>query len=536
VTIRPVRTLTRALTRALIVALLVAGGSTALASSADAAAQPKISFSDVAFGAGSVDVSGGYAYVDVTWSVADTNPAATSLTGAISLQEFDGGTAVGPAQSVSFGLPGEWPAVGPDSGSTIATSHYTYQFLVPGFAASTSPVWRVTKMSASDDAGTTRRASGDLADLQVTGAEIDTTGPELNFTFDGNQRPIVFDDGTGVVLHFTAQIDDLETGFWKGRLVLTGPRDIRVTTPIELTAGLGGFLQCGHTPVDSVYDVVCDIDVPIPNGSPSGAWTPTAFTVTNNVGVSQRYTGFEPETVQVTRNDILSASGFALTPSQVNNWRDSQTLTLTMRAAGVHKGLSTVFVQSDICAADTFTPPIAADGTVSVPLTFPFFPIANTCTITGIALFDGAGHVAVYGSYYGAAPLNLVTTRIPDPTPPVALTAVVSPDTKVAGDSNHFVNVDITVADDGLAPIQQYSVTFYDANGASVGGGSGSINQPPPGGVVHLLATVNLIPGTYTAGFTLYDAADNFSQYGYPNQPDHPAPSGPLILTVLPAI
>src|SRR5262249_7168199 len=129
----------------------------------------------------------------------------------------------------------------------------------------------------------------------------------------------------------------------------------------------------------------------------------------------------------------------------------------------------------------------------------------------------------------------LQTRRAADTPPPVALTAVVSPSTVVAGGFSAFVDVDVTVADDGLAPIQQYTVTFYDANGVPIGGGDGGIGQPPPGGVLHLLASVSLIPGTYTAGFTLYDAAGNFSQYGYPNNHGQPGPGGTLILPILPA-
>jgi hypothetical protein len=232
----------------------------------------------------------------------------------------------------------------------------------------------------------------------------------------------------------------------------------------------------------------------------------------------------------VTRNDTVTASDFSLTPTEVNNWRDGQTITLSMRVAGAQQGLSSVVLQQTGCAANTQTPAMAADGTVTIPI---FFAFTEDCTVNGIAITDGAGNVAAYGSYYGLPPLNLATIRTPDTTKPVALTAVVSPSTRAADDPNHNVNVDITVDDDGLSPLSQYSVTFYDANGISVGGGSGGISQPPPGGVVHLLGVVNLVPGTYTVGFTIRDRAGNFSQYGYPNMPDHPAPSGPLVFTVV---
>jgi hypothetical protein len=52
--------------------------------------------------------------------------------------------------------------------------------------------------------------------------------------------------------------------------------------------------------------------------------------------------------------------------------------------------------------------------------------------------------------------------------------------------------------------------------------------------MVHLLASVgSLQVGTYTAGFTLDDAAGNSAQYGYPNGVGNPVPGGPLVLTVI---
>lgn len=52
-------------------------------------------------------------------------------------------------------------------------------------------------------------------------------------------------------------------------------------------------------------------------------------------------------------------------------------------------------------------------------------------------------------------------------------------------------------------------------------------------GTLHLGTNLRgLPPGTHTAGFTLFDAANLHSHYGYPNGVGQPAPSGPLVLTV----
>jgi len=276
--------------------------------------------------------------------------------------------------------------------------------------------------------------------------------------------------------------------------------------------------------------VWCDVEVKLPADSPSGTWSVSAIELTNNAGVSHRYTDVSPEPIRVTRNDTLSASGFALSPSLVDNWREAKVVTLSMLPSNVRDGLASILVESDGCFASTEVPVIGSDGTASIPLWMS--TLNSVCAVTGIALIDGAGDVAAYGSGYGAPALTLTATRIPDTTPPVALAASLSETTRLHSATNG-INVNVTVDDTTLAPIKAFSVTFYDVNGVSVGGGDGGV-QTGPDGMVHLLASVGSLPvGTYAAGFTLYDAAGNYAQYGYPNGVGNPAPSGPLVLTVI---
>jgi hypothetical protein len=315
--------------------------------------------------------------------------------------------------------------------------------------------------------------------------------------------------------------------------VLSGPGGARVTTPIEVTMGIHGFPQCGRTETFDFTEAFCDIDVTIPAGSPSGAWSVISFQLTNNVGLTQRFTGADlgDEPIQVTRNDIVSASDFALTPSQVNNWRETQTIVLGLRPAGVQSGLSTVRIHRPESTRLVQSPPIAADGTVSIPITM--LDVFDRITVDGVVLTDGAGNVAAYGTVFGGPPLDLTTIRVPDTTRPVALTAVVTPSSRVSSDTDRSFSVDVTIDDDGLAPLTQYSVSFFNANGATVGGAQGSLEQPPPGGTLHLRGTLSLAPGTYTAAFTLFDKAGNFTMYGYPSANSLLPPNGPLVITIV---
>lgn len=513
-------------------ALAIAGG---LGVSAPAAAAPAASIDvpSVAFGAQRVDVTAGMTSVALSWTVTDTSGTASQVRGAVTVQQYIGGDPVGYPVVVRYSLNPEWPALvfgGP--GSTVARSNYSYQLQVPQYAGSAKRTWRVTQITASDNQGGSDRAErgdGGLAQLQVTGL-VDSTAPTIGFFLrDYSQPDVIFDDGSGVTLNYSLEVNDPESGFWKGSITLRGAANTQVTAPIQLVDN-GGGPQCGQTPMFDPTDVWCDLQVKLPVGSPSGTWSVASIRLTDNAGVSHTYTDMSPEPFVVTRNDILSASGFALSPSQVDNWRESQTLRLSMVPAGVRGGLTTVIVRADECDATAQTPEIGADGTAAIPVEFFYF--TRRCQVNGIELIDGAGDVAVYGSYFAAPPLNLTATTTPDTTPPVALAATLSQTVRLTSDTNS-IGVDVTVDDTTGSPIDAFSVTLYNAAGVSVGGGDGGISTGPDG-MVHLSAFVRQLPvGTYTAGFTLYDTADNQANYGYPGGHTMPAPSGPLVLTVI---
>ena len=465
----------------------------------------------------------------------DTSSTSTQVRGTVSLQQFVDGDPVGAAATVRYSLHAEWPAtVWGSPGSTVASSTYSYQFPVPQYSGSAKRSWQVTKINASDNQGNSRGTGeqGDegLAQVQVTGL-VDTTAPTIGFfARDYSQPDVIFDDGSGVALNYSLDVSDPESGFWKASITLQGPGNTWVVSPIQLVDTGDAWPYCGQTPAYDLTDVWCDVQVKLPVGSPSGTWSVSSIRVTDNGGLSHTYTDMSPEPVVVTRDDTLSASGFALSPTQVDNWREEKVVTLSMVPAGVQGGLTTVKVQADGCVAATETPQSGAGGAATIPLRF--FSFTRQCRVNGIELIDGAGHVAVYGSAFAAPPLNLMATTTPDTTPPVALAAALSQTVRLHSDTS-YISVNVTVDDTTGAPINGFSVTFYNAAGASVGGGSGG-EKTGPDGTVHLLASVGSLPvGTYTAGFTLYDEAGNYVNYGYPNGNGNPAPSGPLVLTVI---
>ncbi len=80
-------------------------------------------------------------------------------------------------------------------------------------------------------------------------------------------------------------------------------------------------------------------------------------------------------------------------------------------------------------------PTLNPDGTYSVAVSV--FSIATSCSVDGIAVVDGAGHVSVYGAEYGLPDLGITLTRVPDTTPPVATGAALSA-TTITPTENHL--------------------------------------------------------------------------------------------------
>jgi hypothetical protein len=500
-------------------------------------ALPALSVPAIAFAANHVDATSGAATVDLTWTVADRSAAAIDVHGVVRVQQFSGSRPVGAAQLVHYGLTSDeitdtWAVSG-----DAQRSNYSYAFPVSRYGPTAETTWQVVEITAADDRGHTLTLAGHQLDryhlrLTATGL-VDSTAPTVSFVVRAaEQEGFVFDAGAGATVRYAIDILDPEAGFWKGRLFLTGPGGAQVSASMEVIDTGDFFRRCGVSVVFTPGDVSCDIGLTLPAGSPTGAWSVSAALLIDNAGNAVRVTGLDSQPVQLTRNAVLSATDFAVDPPVVNNWRTAQEVTVGLRPVGAQGGVQTFVLRTD-CFPGASGPTTQPDGTVTVQ--WGINTLFSSCTITGIILVDGAGNVALYGSHFGAPALNLSITRLPDTTPPVALTATLSRTTATTSELAQSGNIGVTVTVDQTspAPVTGGSVTFYDSNGVAVGGGSGGALEQP-GGIVGLFGRVRALPaGIYTASFTLNDAAGLFAQYGRPDGVGHAAPSGPLVLTVV---
>ncbi|MGC4747192.1 hypothetical protein ACLQ28_16270 [Micromonospora sp. DT201] len=526
----------RAISRILVTVTAVTALLAAVAAPAVAAPKPKIAFSGIAFATDQVDTTTGGTTVNLNWTVTDTSTTARDLTGSIYVQRYSGTTALGPVEQIRFGLDGGWPIVGPSTGD-IASSSYAYEFFVTEYGPAAPVTYRVTKITATDDQGTTRTLTGDkISPAAVLAATQtpDTTPPTIESVWlDSPTRGQVYDDGSGVILRYSLLIfDEPGAGLWKGRLVLDGPGTAEVVAPITVGYNNRGAFLCGDNETSDPSFAQCTVPVTLPKGSPTGDWKLKAVSLTDRAGNTKRYTGLETPTVQVTRNEAISASGFALTPTQVNNWRERATTTLAFAGSGVQGELTATLEITGGCSTWNQVLTEGPAGTYSLPVVMS--DLSDSCTIDGIVLTDAAGSVSVYGAYYGAPALDLQATRVPDTARPVAIAAALSRTEAVPGDVPYGIRLDVTIDDVTLAPVIGASTTIYNSLGHSVGGSHGGIQVGPDGHVSLSVSFSYLPPGTYTVGFTLTTAAGNSASWGYPNG-GAPGPSGPLVFTSLPA-
>lgn len=510
---------------------------TALAGTVDDSEPSTLALEAMSFDARQADVTAGPAMVTLTWTVTDADAAATKVRGRVILQQFAGAGPVGAPRTVSYSLTYDVPATVHASSGDARRSTYSYGFWVPRYGPADEVTWRVSEVTATDDRDGSltldgAALSGYHAELLVKEL-VDSSPAQVDYVDREPRVDYLYASGSPITLTYTVHISDQEAGFWEGRLFLAGPGNAKVSTPLRIV-DTGYSRYCGASPVYGDDDVWCEVNLTLPADAPSGTWSVSAVVVTDNAGNEARITDVPRLPLGTTRNDVLSASGFAVDPAVVNNWRDAQMATLSMKPAGVRDGITSVTVVTDYHCYQTDTvPTLLPDGTVTVPIrVLPFWSSwINSCAIHGIALTDGAGDLAVYGQYYQGPPLDLVIRRVPDVTPPVALSATLRHPT-VPASQTYVVALDVVVDTTLVAPVTQYSMTVYDARGWSVGGGSGGISAAPDGSLVLAAWTYSLAPGTYTVGFTLTDAGDLYTQYGYPGGVGQPAPSGPLVLTV----
>jgi hypothetical protein len=513
----------------------------------------------LSFASPTVDAAdgGNTASQTVKFTVTDSDPAATSVTGYVVLRQFGTSpdTYVGQPLEILFT---EGSSV--NNGATFvsgtpARSTYSYEFGVPEYAAAASATWGVSLIVVMDGpGGQTAVLSGSalsgLSHTFTATEQVSTTTPiyqpGVTVTTTGDSvtgdPPYLYDGVVGIA-QYGINVQDWQSGFWQGSFTITGPGGMTETAPFVSYADP---FQTETFPCEGFGDFVwvdeqenCTADAFIPAGAPAGTWAVTSISLTNSAGQTKDYTGLDLAPITVTSDGVVKASSFKAMPTQVDNWKSNATTTISMDITGAQGGVSSIQLYTSgsdsFCEQESTTPTMDADGSYSISLTVDQTSGngGSTCTIDGIAITDGAGNVSLYGSDFTPASVGLDITTVPDTTPPVATAASMSVTSIEQSQLPNLGNTVYPIVQTELliAPIDSFTTTVYNSSGTAVGTEGGGVSVGASGQVDLGLDLPYTLPvGTYTVAFSLTDAGGLTTSYGGPGQ--NPVPGGPLTFTV----
>ncbi|WP_199513309.1 hypothetical protein [Nucisporomicrobium flavum] len=524
-----------ALTLALAAAATVAGSAVAQA------AAPQLALSALTWEQSSVDVTTDYAANKLTWTVTNSDPAADSVHGTVTMRM---------RSSVTGALVGhDWVARYEYGQTCCSDAEYvsgtpqesTYQFYLPvrRYSDAATTTWEVTKVTMeSDDASTA--VSG--ARLQSFGYAfsartlIDSSGPTVDsISLGGSRKPYLYVGDRSATASFDFTVQDGQSGFWKGKIKLAGPGGQSITTSFtwEREDYSTGF-RCGSVSGgdrDGTY-MPCSIGVTLPAGAAAGSWRVASLVLQNNAGGQTTSKNPTAPSITVTSNAAVRADDFTISPNPVDNWRDSAKTDLSMSVTGARKGVSAVRVDFEYGGCYASDDPIVKDGRIAVAVTM--YRQTERCRVEGIAVVDGSGAVALYGPAYAAPDPGLTVNRLPSTTAPVVLGASLDPVTLTQSEASYRSPTLTIRAAVQTAPVDGISVYLYDADGEVASQSFGGTSQAEDGTVTNwVYLPWDIKPGRYTVGFGLDDAAGLSSYWDMPDRSDSRAlPGGPLVLTI----
>ena len=479
-----------------------------------------------------MNATAGNATVGLTWTVTDSGAGVSRITGALILAAPSkaSGSYLTERITVPFALHGSAHA-----GGTARRSRYAYTFSVPRYARASLVSWEVISLTARDNKGdklTLTAAQLARFNAALAAQEVAVTaGPTFDtFGLYDYVRPYAYSgshsSGSQV---YNMCVYPSEAGFTAGTLRLSGPAGQSFTSQFSYNPAAP---ECMN-PSTRVQGQQYIVHVKFPVGLAPGIWTASGLQLTDTAGNVTTASNLGAP-ITVTGNQVLTASDFAATPNPANDWAQAISVAVSMKVAGPKGGVSTISLDfagdspgnPGNCRAGS-TPATTGPGQESVQFQMTY--LTKSCQLTGVAILDAAGDLALYGSEYGAPDPGLTVRQTPDTTPPTATAASLSP-----GGINvsYWLTIGVTTQ---VAPVASADVRIYNSGGVLQAESSGGVSQqyPPQTGattVSYPVDTTSLSPGTYTIGFTLFDAASLASSYGPGGS--SPMPGGPLTFTV----
>jgi hypothetical protein len=489
------------------------------------------------------DASSGAVPVNVTWSVSDTDPGATQIVGEIVIRQK--GTTpdsyIGQPYLVDYASTGSVYEGATLVSGSATSANFSYSFAVPQYSGATTAVWTVSLLTAYENttqqesilAGSALAGAGNTLTATTAPSTVTPISTDVDIASLSSTFPPYLYLGTNQYLSYAVNPQDYQSGLWKGSVTVSGPGGASATGSFE---ELNAYGYPYGTCQGDIHDAMCDAVILIPAGSPSGVWSVSSVSFTNNAGQTKVYGGLNESPVTATSNEVLSASRFTATPNPVNSWKGYAAFKTSMNISGARSGVSSVQLtwQGNCYVQDAVTPTHNADGSYSVSSTMMQSNNghASTCDLAGVVIRDGAGDLALYGNTLRAPATGLTVGGVPDTTPPTATSAKLNitsvPQSKLSS-ASVYVAAAVT---DPTAPVDSFRTALYDSTGTATQGGAFGGTTVYPDGTVMLDVYLpsDLAPGTYTVSFTVIDSGWLSTTYGGPT--GKPVPGGPLQITV----
>ncbi|MFB8201217.1 hypothetical protein, partial [Kitasatospora purpeofusca] len=499
----------------------------------------QLGLSALSFSQSTVDASNAYTEVAVTWTVTASNPEARQTGGTIVIRQQGDtpDTYVGQSYTASF-LQGNRGFGGADYVSgNAASATYSYSFVVPRYSGAATAKWAVSLVALEEIqsqqrqvlAGSALSGFGNVLTATSKVSTVTALQPELSLDLNG-RPPYVYVSNNAYV-SYSVKIQEQQSGFWKGSLQLTGPGGATLIASFE-NSNFQGQLR---SPCQQVVNYpTCRALFLIPSTAPSGVWSVSAVTLTNNAGQTKSFTGLNTLPITVTSNESIQADSFSTTPGELNSWQAAAPFKVSMSVLGARNGVRSIeLMWEGSCRSLSKPPTVDPDGRFSVPAVLEQSSngTAAKCILRGVAITDGAGSLALYGSNFGAPDPGVSVRSILDTEPPTitsALLNVTSISQSRAAQQSFVVVLQVATS---IAPVNGYRSYLYDSSGKVVGQSSGGTFTTPEGRATVLVnVPYGIAVGTYTVGFEVIDAGWLSTGYGTPG--GQPVPGGPLTLEI----
>ncbi|MET8095901.1 hypothetical protein ABZV29_05405 [Streptomyces sp. NPDC005236] len=541
------RRLLVSMTAAGVACILSAGPGVAAARHHTAAgASSAMGVSALSFGARSVDATSGSATIELTWTMTSSNPDASGFGGDIHIRRMNARTGAYLGTELAAGFDSQGSPSGDvtiKAGATSASATYTWTIPVPQYGATKKTTWAVEKIHGGDGAGDSIDWTAPRLSLFprtfIARTTVDQGFPSLDriALAQGTRATVYGAPGQGATLRYQLDSQENESGVYGGTVVATGPNGRTVRGSFAIGWDWSeGYQGCGYIGWIQRQVLDCAVTLPLPAGLPEGDWKVTEVDLTSNAGVTHAYTGLSEAAVHVTSDSVLSATGFAFTPSQIDSWHSPvETAQLSLRPSGALGGISSVQLtdwgnNANRCDQLSTTPTVQADGTITVPVRGTRGQFS--CVLTGLIITDGHGDQAVYGSSLGAPDIGATLTNIPDTVLPTVDAVTINPDTMAANDTQTWIKltIDVSASTAGVNGIDLYLI---DASGQAAPIQSGGVTTTFSGPIdEYITLPRGTAPGVYSIGFRLQDQAYKTVSYGLPGSGSRPMPGGPVTLRV----